>query len=919
MLLKKIIKNCPKRLLYTKVKGLSSDTRTLKKGDLFFALKGSRNNGEKFIMEAIKKGASAIVSSKEISRNSKIIKVKNVRDCLGNTCSKFYYNKPKNIIAVTGTNGKSSVADFFHQVLTLNSLPVATIGTLGIKTKIVKKIKLTSPDAISLHKELSNLKKKKIENVLIEASSHGLKQGRLDGLNIKVGIFTNFSQDHLDYHKSMKKYLNAKLILFRKILSKNGYIITDKNIPEFKHIKKIAQNKKFKKIFIDYLKKEYDFNNFGPIGDFQKKNLVMAIKACEVLGLNKQKISRCINKIKSVKGRLELVKEYPDRTKVFIDFAHTPDAIYNAITSLKTYYKKDITIVLGCGGERDKNKREKIGKIVNRLCNKIFITDDNPRREKPETIRKAIMKHIKKEKVIEIGNRTSAIHSAIKQSNPNEIILIAGKGHEDIQDYGKIKFKISDYKIVKDLKTNKNISKNQINSLQNNFLINKIISDKLNKPFLGVSIDSKSVNKGNLFLAINGKNNDGHNFIKEAISNGASNCVVSKKVKSISKNKIIKVSNTYNFMKKLAFLKRNFTNAKIIAVTGSSGKTTVKDLIGNLLKNYGETYFSPRSYNNAYGVPLSLCNLEQEHNYGVFEIGMSKKGEIGALSKIVKPNIAIITNIAEAHIENFKNLSHIAKAKGEIIDNISSLGSLIVDRDNKYYNYFKSKAKKRKIKVISVGYNDKSDVKIVKVKDSLKYKLITIKSFKKRYKFKIKGQLIKNIAFAVAALEVLNLNINKIQNKIKNIKILEGRGKIYKIRYKNLNFNLIDESYNANPLSMKQSILNLSNVKNNNRKYILLGDMLELGKNTQILHKKLSPIINHSNINKLFIHGDHIMNTYKHVNKKKRGNILQENSDFKEILLPILQNNDYLMIKGSNATGLNKISKSLTKGRVNAI
>ena len=142
-------------------------------------------------------------------------------------------------------------------------------------------------------------------------------------------------------------------------------------------------------------------------------------------------------------------------------------------------------------------------------------------------------------------------------------------------------------------------------------------------------------------------------------------------------------------MKKLAFLKRNFTNAKIIAVTGSSGKTTVKDLIGNLLKNYGETYFSPRSYNNAYGVPLSLCNLEQEHNYGVFEIEMSKKGEIGALSKIVKPNIAIITNIAEAHIENFKNLSHIAKAKGEIIDNISSLGSLIDDRDNKYYNYFK--------------------------------------------------------------------------------------------------------------------------------------------------------------------------------------------------------------------------------------
>ena len=156
------------------------------------------------------------------------------------------------------------------------------------------------------------------------------------------------------------------------------------------------------------------------------------------------------------------------------------------------------------------------------------------------------------------------------------------------------------------------------------------------------------------------------------------------------------------------------------------------------LKDYGDTYFSPRSFNNSYGVPLSLCNLEQEHEYGVFEIGMSKKGEIYTLSKLVKPNIAIITNIAEAHIENFKNLNHIAKAKGEIIDNISTSGYLIIDRDNKFFNYFKSKAEKRNIKVISIGYNKKSDIKIIKIKKFPKYKLLTIKSFRKEYKIKIK-------------------------------------------------------------------------------------------------------------------------------------------------------------------------------------
>ena len=918
MLLKKLIKNCPKKLSNTKVTGLSSDTRKLKKGDLFFALKGSQNNGEKFINEALKKGACAIVSSKQVKGNFKIIKVKNVRDCLGKICSKFYPNKPKNIIAVTGTNGKSSVADFFHQLFTLNGLRVATIGTLGIKTETVKKNLLTSPDVISLHKELRSLKEKKIDNVLLEASSHGLSQGRLDGINLKAGIFTNFSQDHMDYHKSMKKYLEAKLILFKKILKKNNYIITDANIPEFKKIKNIAKKRKLKMIFINKLEQEYDLTNFKLIGNFQKKNLIMAIKACEILGLKKKKIFKCLHKIKSVKGRLELVKEFPDQTKVFIDFAHTPDAINTAISALKSQYKNKITIVFGCGGERDKNKRDKIGKIVNRLCDKIFVTDDNPRREKPEIIRKAIIKHIQKEKVTEIGNRSSAIHSAIKQSSPNEIILVAGKGHESLQDYGKKKIKISDFKIVKDLKIKKNKSKKEINIQQNNFLVNKIITNNSNINFNGVSIDSKSVRSGNLFIAIKGKNNDGHNYIKEAFLNGASKCVVSKNFKKISKDKLIKVFKTYNFLKKLASLKRNYTNAKIIAVTGSSGKTSVKDLIGNLLNNYGGTYFSPRSFNNSYGVPLSLCNLEQEHKYGVFEIGMSKRGEIYDLSKIVKPNIAIITNVAEAHIENFENLKNIAKAKGEIIDNISRSGSLIIDRDNKFYNYFKSKAEKRKIKVVTIGYSKKSDIKIVKVKNYIKYKLITIRSFNKEYKLKIKGQFIKNITFAIAVLEILNLNVNKIKNKIKNIKTLEGRGKIYKIKYKNFNFNLIDESYNANPLSMKQSILNLSNIKNDNHKYILLGDMLELGKKSQKLHEKLSPIINNSNINKLFIHGNYIMNTYKNVKKDKRGNVLQYKSDFKDVLLPILQKNDYLMIKGSNATGLNKISKNLTKGRINA-
>ena len=230
MLLKNLIKNSPKSLKKLKIKGLALNSKNVKKGFIFFAVKGNRSNGENYINEAIKKGASIIICSENCKFKSKkihIIRTKKIRDYLGKITCKFYKLKPKNIIAVTGTNGKTSVANFFYQILQKNKIPVASIGTLGIRYKNRNiKTNLTSPDIITLHKNLEKLKKNKIDNVIIEASSHGLDQNRLDNLNLKAGIFTNFSQDHLDYHKTMKAYLNSKLRLFSKLLPKNSKIIS---------------------------------------------------------------------------------------------------------------------------------------------------------------------------------------------------------------------------------------------------------------------------------------------------------------------------------------------------------------------------------------------------------------------------------------------------------------------------------------------------------------------------------------------------------------------------------------------------------------------------------------------------------------------------------------------------------------------
>ena len=950
MLLKKIIKNLPISIQKINIKGLSLDSRQTKKNYLFFAIKGTQYNGENYIYNAIRKGAKVVVCDINCKiRNTKItiIKVKNIRKTITDACTIFYQTKPKNIIAVTGTNGKSSVADFYHQILIAQKIPVASLGTLGIKiNNKVTRSNLTTLDIISLHRELAKIKRLGIDNVILEASSHGLEQGRLDGLNFKTAIFTNFSQDHLDYHKNMKKYFNAKLILFSKLLKKKQNVITDNEIPEFLKLQKIVKKNNLNLLTIGKKKSTIQFKSVKPtdnfqnvifkhskknytvkiplIGLFQIKNLFMSILAIKLSDLNIKKILHVVKNIKEVNGRLQLVKTTPNQTKVFIDYAHTPAALDTALKTLKEHYGIKPDIVFGCGGDRDKEKRPKMGNICEKNAGEIYITDDNPRNENPKSIRKMIISGFRKKLIInEIPKRAKAIEAAIVKAKPNSIILIAGKGHETTQTYGSQIINISDKKIV----TNINYKKIKFKKTNYNKIFNAEIIKKLTKKnklgFEGVSINSKKIKKGNLFIAIKGKNYDGNVFAKEALTNKANYCVVQKNINKLDKNKLIKHPNTKIFLNKLAVLKRNHINTKVIAITGSSGKTTLKTLIGKTLNEYGKTYFSQKSYNNHIGVPLSLCNLENDHKYGVFEIGMSNKGEIRKLSSLVKPDIAIITNIGEAHIENFDNLNGVAKAKSEIIEKINEGGFLILNRDDKYFDYLLKRTKKRKINVLSFGLSSKASARLINNRVHKNYNALHFRVLNKNIYLKVKNinsLIISNILSTLLTLHVLDLDLSKIVNFQDNFQLVEGRGKTHSIlRYKK-KFQLIDESYNANPSSVKNAIYNFSNIKRKHeKKFLLLGDMLELGKESDNYHKNLARFINRSDIDKLFVYGKNAFKVYQKTYKSKQGNILQNLNDFDEIFSTIMNKDDYLMIKGSNATGLNRLSKIIISGRKHAL
>ena len=384
----------------------------------------------------------------------------------------------------------------------------------------------------------------------------------------------------------------------------------------------------------------------------------------------------------------------------------------------------------------------------------------------------------------------------------------------------------------------------------------------------------------------------------------------------MNKKRQIKVKNTLKFLTDTSKILRKNINTKIIAITGSCGKTTLKELLGNSLKKISKVSISPKSYNNKYGVPLSLFNLSQNDDYGVLEIGMDKKGEIDYLSKIIQPDVSVITNINYAHAKNFRNINQIALAKAEIIHNTKSKGYVVLNADDNFFKLHKKLALKNNLKVISFGVKSKkSDVKFVNIKRVDKNYKINIKTNNLKKFFLISNNFQNNIYNVLAALAIMSIYIDIFKlnkNIFLNFEIPMGRGDFSKVKINNKYINLIDESYNSNPLSLKSAILNYDKIDTNkSKKYLLLGDMLELGIHSKKLHQSIVPIINQTKVDKVFVKGKNAISIFKRLSKIKKGRVLYSKSQIIELIKNDLNNNDYLMIKASNATGFNKIVKDL--------
>ncbi|MER9319626.1 UDP-N-acetylmuramoyl-L-alanyl-D-glutamate--2,6-diaminopimelate ligase [Mesorhizobium sp. M0659] len=455
------------------VTGISSDSRTVKTGVVFFALAGSKADGLAYAADAAKRGAAAVVvgnASAVSGLSVPVLSVDDPRLALALSAARFFGSQPETMVAVTGTAGKTSVAAFTRQIWEQAGFAAASIGTTGVVAPGRNDYgSLTTPDPVALHQLLKELAEAGVTHASMEASSHGLDQRRLDGVKLAAGGFTNLGRDHMDYHPTVEDYHRAKLRLFDTLLPKGAPAVIFADDPwsaptiqaaqaaglkvltvgrhgDFLRLKRVEHERHRQRAEVEADGVLYEID-LPLAGDFQIANALVSAGLAISTGTPVAKALMALEKLQGAPGRLDLVGATANGAPVYVDYAHKPDALENVLAAVRPFTTGRVIVVFGCGGDRDRGKRPIMGGIATRLADVVIVTDDNPRSEVPEKIRAAILAAAPG--AIEIGDRRKAIHEAVAMLKAGDTLIVAGKGHEEGQTIGAETFPFSDHEEVR--------------------------------------------------------------------------------------------------------------------------------------------------------------------------------------------------------------------------------------------------------------------------------------------------------------------------------------------------------------------------------------------------------------------------------------------------------------------------------------
>ncbi len=457
------------------IRGLTADSRQVAPGYLFAALPGSRSDGRAFIGEAITRGAVAVLAAPGTplgtpDRPVALLTDDNPRRRLALMAARYFGRQPTTIAAVTGTNGKTSVVEFVRQIWAHMGHKASSLGTLGLQPpRPDAPVSLTTPDPVDLHRCLAALAGDGIDHLAMEASSHGLDQYRLDGVEISAAAFTNLSRDHLDYHGSPAAYLASKQRLFGELVTPGGTAVLNADAAEYDQLRAASQARGLRifsygtagdelrllrhaaaaegqSLTLHLLGRRHDIA-LPLAGRFQAANVLAALGLVVATGSDPESALKALPYLAGVAGRLELVACAPSGGRVFVDYAHTPEALRAALEALRAHTRGRLSVVFGCGGDRDPGKRPEMGQIACRLADRVIVTDDNPRNEDPAAIRRDILEAASGAR--EIGDRAQAIETAMAELGTNDLLVVAGKGHEPGQIIGNDVLPFDDRDVVR--------------------------------------------------------------------------------------------------------------------------------------------------------------------------------------------------------------------------------------------------------------------------------------------------------------------------------------------------------------------------------------------------------------------------------------------------------------------------------------